>query len=241
MSGFTDLHCHLLPGVDDGAKTLEDALEMARALVELGFSTVAPSPHARPEYASAVVAKERLAQLEVALAQAAIPLSLAPNAENFFLEDGFFTHLQGADSRQIGSGGYVLVEAPYTNPLPTLTEMIFRIKLKGVTPLIAHPERCAEFEKKGRAAAAVHAGACLQLDVGALTGRYGPGAKKLARTFLEEGLYAVGATDLHGPVGAREWVGKALEELRKRVGEPQFLALMRENPARILRGESLET
>jgi protein-tyrosine phosphatase len=107
--------------------------------------------------------------------------------------------------------------------------------------VIAHPERGLEFERKGRAAEAVRCGALLQLDVGALTGRYGGTAKKLARAFLQEGLYALGATDLHAPVGARDWVGKALAELRARAGEQAFDRLMRGTPARLLMGESLES
>ncbi len=240
MSGFVDLHCHLLPGVDDGAQTLEDSLEMARALVDLGFSTVAPSPHARPEYAPVELAKARLGELREALAAAAIPLTLAANAENYFLEDRFLENLGTAAARTLGAGAYVLVEAPYTSPVPALTEIIFRAKLKGVTALIAHPERCFEFERKGRAAEAVNAGALLQLDVGSLVGKYGAGAKKLARAFLDEGLYAVGATDLHGPNAARDWLGKALAELKSRAGEQAYVAMLRDSPAALLRGETLE-
>lgn len=240
MSGFTDLHCHLLPGVDDGAKTLEDSLEMARALWDLGYRTVAPSPHNRPQYAPRAVAEQRLAELEAVFAREGIGLALAPNAENYLLDERFVPEIATPSARRLGQGTYVLVEAPYASPVPLLTEIIFRIKLKGITPLIAHPERCLEFEKKGRAAEAVQGGARLQLDVGALIGRYGSTPRKLARSFLDEGLYAVSATDLHSPVGARAWVGKALDELRSRVGEAAFLALVRDNPARILRGEALE-
>ncbi|MHB8874306.1 MAG: tyrosine-protein phosphatase [Myxococcaceae bacterium] len=241
MSGFVDLHCHLLWGLDDGAKTPEDSLEMARALSDLGFSTVAASPHARAEYAPASLATERLAEVKAAILAAAVPLELVKNAENYLLEDGFVEELGTPKARTLGAGAYVLVEAPYQAPVPPLTEIIFRVKLKGVTPLIAHPERCMEFEKKGRAAEAVRAGALLQLDVGALVGKYGAGAKKLARTFLDQGLYAVGATDLHGPNAAREWIGKALSELRSRAGEQAFCALMRDAPAKLLRGEALES
>ena len=241
MSGFVDLHCHLLYGLDDGAKTLEDSLEMARALVDLGFVAVAPSPHARPEYASAALAPGRLAEVRAALAAAAIPLELSTNAENYLLEDGFMAGLGTPGARCLGTGKYVLVEAPYQSPVPALTEMIFRMKLKGATPLLAHPERCSEFEKKGRAAEAVAAGALLQLDLGSLVGKYGGGAKKLARALLEEGLYAVGATDLHGPNAARDWLGKALAELRSRAGEQAFTTLMRETPSKLLRGEALES
>ena len=110
------------------------------------------------------------------------------------------------------------------------------MKLKGVTPLIAHPERCFEFEKKGRAAELVQAGALLQLDVGALVGRYGKAAEKLARGFLDEGLYAVAATDLHAPVNAERWVGDSLAALRKAVGAAAFEALTAIRPSALLRG-----
>ncbi|MBU8897813.1 protein tyrosine phosphatase [Corallococcus sp. H22C18031201] len=240
MSGFVDLHCHLIPGVDDGARTLDDALEMARALVDLGFQTVAPSPHARPEYAPPEVVADKLAELRAALDAARIPLTLGQNAENFLDED-FVRALGTPRARMLGAGRHVLVEVPYTSPVPALPDVLFRIRTRGVTPVIAHPERCLEFERKGRAAEVVRAGALLQLDVGALTGRYGPQARKLARAFLDEGLYSVGATDLHSPVGAREWVGAALAELRGRAGEQAVVQLMREHPARLLAGESLES
>jgi len=238
---LVDLHCHLLPGVDDGAKTLDDALAMARALVSLGFDTAAPSPHHRPEYASRLEAETRLVELRAALATEGVPLALHVNAENFLFDDHLFEQLGTPAARTLGPGAYLLVEAPYTAPVPALPQMLFRIKLKGVTPLIAHPERCLEFERKGRAAEAVQVGARLQLDIGALIGRYGPTAQKVARTLLDQGLYAIGATDLHSPVGAEDWVSRSLEALSKQVGEAEFIALMRERPLRVLRGESLES
>ena len=239
MSGFCDLHCHLLPGVDDGARTLEDALEMARALVDLGFDTVAPSPHARPQYAPVEQVNEIRAALRLALAQAHIPLRLVPNAENL-LDADFMDTLGTPAARTLGAGKVVLVELPYTSPVPVLPELLFRIRVKGLTPLIAHPERCMEFERPGRAAEAVRAGALLQLDIGALNGRYGRTAKRLSHAFLNEGLYAVAATDLHGPVGARDWVGAALETLRSEVGAEGLTRLLSTHPHRLLEGLSLD-
>jgi protein-tyrosine phosphatase len=230
----------LLFEIDDGARSLDESLAMARALVALGFVAAAPSPHNRPEYAS----RERaLAQLEVvraALHAQQIPLQLEVNAENFFLDEGLLSTLGTPACRRTGSQGRcLLVEAPYTTPLPALTDVIFRMKLKGITALIAHPERCLEFEKKGRAAEAVQAGALLQLDVGALIGRYGPTARKLARSFLDEGLYAIAATDLHSPVGALEWVAEAMAALEKHGGKGALERLMARHPAALLRGETL--
>lgn len=241
MNGLVDLHCHLLYGVDDGARSLEDSLAMGQALVELGFSTVAASPHNRPEYAAKEVALTRMQEVQEAFHREGISLSLVENAENFFLDESLLQTLQQPSARKLGKGAYLLVEAPYTSPLPSLPDMVFRMKLKGVTPLIAHPERCMEFERKGRAAEIVQKGACLQLDIGSLIGRYGPEAKKQARQFLNDGLYAVGATDLHSPVGARDWVGKSLKELRNLVGEKAFEAMMKTRPEKMVRGETLES
>ncbi len=240
--GLVDLHLHLLPGIDDGCRTMDDAVALARALVALGYTHAAPSPHHRPEYAPRETALARLDEVRAELARQGVPLELSINAENFFLDDRLMAEVAGGQLRKVGgpTGRYLLIEAPYSTPLPTLPDLVFRLKLKGVTPLIAHPERCLEFERKGRAEDLVQAGARLQLDVAALTGRYGKNEQKIARRFLDAGLYAIAATDAHGPVGAQEWVGQALAALEKAVGAKARAQLLSDNPARILRGESLD-
>lgn len=240
MAGYCNLHNHLLPGVDDGAKTLEDSLEMARALVDLGFTDVAPSPHARPEYASAEIARTRLEEVRQAFVAAQVPLTLHVNAENFFLDETLMEGVGAATARTLGTGKYLLIEAPYQSPLPALTDILFRLKLKGVTALIAHPERCMEFERKGRAAEAVATGARLQLDLAALIGRYGSAARKLACSWLDAGLYSVAATDMHGPLNVRTWVEQSIAALRSQVGERAAELLLADHPHRVLRGETLE-
>jgi protein-tyrosine phosphatase len=202
---------------------------MARVIVGLGYTQAAPSPHNRTEYAPREVCLQRLSELRERLAAEAIPLVLHVNSENQFIDERLFEA-----GRPLGKGPYMLIEAPYTTPLPALPGLIFKLKLKGVTPLIAHPERCLEFEKKGRAAEAVQAGALLQLDIAALIGRYGPTAKKLARAFLDEGLYAVAASDMHSPVGAEKWLAEALAALEKAVGAQAAVELLKRKPAELL-------
>ncbi len=236
--GYVDLHCHLLPSVDDGAQTLEESLEMAQALAGAGFSDIAPSPHAWPGLPSASAIEQKREALQAALSEAGIQLSLHRNAENR-LDGEFFERLERGEARPLGSGRYVLVEAPFDSPLPSLLDLIFRIKLKGLTPLIAHPERCHEFQGKNstRAAEAVKAGALLQLELGAPLGRYGPLARKVSERLLEDDLYAVAASDLHGPVGAERWLPEAIGFLET---HGLHTALLHENPSRLLRGETLE-
>ena len=229
--GFTDLHLHLLPSVDDGARTMDDALAMARVLVRLGFTAAAPSPHNRPEYAPREVCVQRLSEVQAALDAHGVKLELHVNSENQFVDEKLLEA-----GRPLAGGPFMLIEAPYTTPLPVLPDLIFRLKLKGVTPVIAHPERCMEFEKKGRAEEAVNRGALLQLDIAALVGRYGPTAKKLARAFLDEGLYAIAASDMHSPVGADKWLAESIAALDKAVGGEGVQRLLAETPASLLRG-----
>jgi len=240
MSEYVDLHCHLLPGVDDGARSVDDALEMARALVDLGFDTVAVSPHARTGMAPAEVCRQRFEELQVALRAAAIPLALRLGAENAVVEDGFLEGLGTPAARPVHQGPYVLVEVPYRAPVVALPELVFQMRRRGVTPLFAHPERCLEFQRPGRAAEVVALGARLQLDLGALTKRYGPVPQRTARDLLDQGMYTVAATDLHGPVDARRWVGEALAELRALVGDTTLTALLRDGPRRVLAGDPVE-
>jgi protein-tyrosine phosphatase len=237
--GYIDLHCHLLPAIDDGAKTLDDSLAMARSLTAAGFSDVAPSPHAWPELPDAAIAAQKRTEVAKRLADEGIDLALHPNAENR-LDADLFDRIERGDSRSVGSGRYLLVEAPFQAPLPRLLDLVFRLKTKGLTPLIAHPERCLEFrERPERARQVVDGGAALQMELGALTNRYGPEARRTAERFLGDGLYAIAATDMHGPVGAERWVPEAIDELTRRVGERGTRAMLKDNPGHVLRGESL--
>lgn len=239
--GYVDLHNHLLWALDDGCETPEETLEAAQLLVALGFSEVAPSPHAVSAHPSGDAARceARRAEAAVLLAGAGVPLALHANAENR-LDAGFLARAAGPDRRGIGpTGRWALVEAPFRAGVPVLPELVSRLLGDGVLPLLAHPCRCAEFERPGRAEEVVRLGAALQLNIGALAGLYGKGAQALAERFLGEGLYAVAATDLHAAAGAGEWLAEGLELLERRAGRAGADRLLAANPRRILAGEAL--
>ena len=178
--------------------------------------------------------------LRSALAEAAVPLTLELGAENSLVEDGFLESLGTPAARLVHRGPYVLVEVPYSSPVPALPALVFQMMRRGVVPLFAHPERCMEFQRPGRAAEVVALGARLQLDVGALSGRYGPVARRTARALLDDGLYTVMATDLHAPAGAERWMERALADLRTCAGDGAVERLFRDGPARVLAGEAVE-
>lgn len=239
--GLVDLHSHILWGIDDGCETPGEMLKAARLLVDLGFSESAPSPHAIAGLPSGDPARAaaRLEDARALLAVEGIPLALHRNAENR-LDAEFLARADGDGRRGIGATQrWVLVEVPFEGAVPALPDLVFRLRRKGVLPLFAHPERCAEFERPGRAAEVVRLGAALQLNVGALAGVYGKGPRRAAEHLLDEGLYAVAATDLHRPDGAHEWLDEALAALERRVGTAGLDRLMGESPRRILAGEEL--
>jgi protein-tyrosine phosphatase len=169
-----------------------------------------------------------------------IPLRLHGGAAENPLDGDYLGRLSVEARRGLGATGrWALVELPFRGSVPAMPDLLFHLARRSVRPLLAHPERCAEFDRAGRAAEAVRLGAALQLNLGALAGIYGRHVRKQAEAFLSERLYAVAATDLHHPEGAEEWLPEALDLLEKRVGGAEVERLCADNPRRVLAGEEV--
>jgi len=239
--GYVDLHCHLLWDLDDGCVSAEETLAVSRALVRCGYTDVAPSPHVQERYpgGDARRSRERLAEARELLDRSGVALALHSGAENM-LDQVFIARATAGEARGIGRDGrYALLEVPFLELVPDLPDLVRAVRAAGVTPLLAHPERCVEFVRRGRAEEVAREGVLLQLNLGALTGRHGRQAQMLAERFLDLGLYAVAGTDLHGPEEAEAWVEEALERLAQRAGEATLCRLCDENPRRVLAGHPL--
>ncbi len=239
--GFIDLHCHILWDLDDGCRSPAETLEAARALLAVGYTDAAATPHAQARYGGgdAGLARARLAQARDLLAREGVGLTLHPGAENMVGPE-LLARVESGSVRALGEAArYVLVEVPFQEEAPALPAMIARLVASGLVPIVAHPERCVDFERSGRAAEIRAMGAALQLNLGALTGRHGRTARELAERFLGEGLYALACTDLHAPADAEEWIGDALDTLASRAGGTGLRRLCDENPRRALAGRDL--
>ena len=239
--GLVDLHSHILWDLDDGCRSPGETLQAARSLALVGYSQAVPTPHAQLRYGGgdAGLSRDRLEGARALLAREGVGLALHAGAENV-LDEELLARAGSGAARGLGeTGRYVLVELPFQEYVPALPELVSRLLVKGLVPVLAHPERCVEFGRSGRAAEVVRMGAALQLNLGALTGRHGRVARELAERFLDEGLYAVAGTDLHSPEGAEEWIAEALETLVERAGVAGLQRLCDENPRRALAGEDL--
>jgi protein-tyrosine phosphatase len=194
-----DLHSHILPGVDDGAASLGDSLNIATACVADGIEVLAATPHVRDDYPTRVETMERLvADLRDALDAAGIPLDVRQGGE---IAVDWLERLPADELQRFGLGGnpeYLLVEFPYYGWPLTLPDRAFRLRLQRITMVLAHPERSAEVQgNPERLRPLVDAGVLVQVTAASLDGRLGRGAETAARQLIDRQLAHMIASDSH--------------------------------------------
>lgn len=199
-----DLHSHLLPGIDDGAPTIETSLAMARAYVDQGVECVACTPHILPGvyHNSGPQIRQAVQELQARLGDTGIPLRLAAGADNHIVPD--FVHgLKSGRLLTLAGSAYVLVEPPHQVAPARLEDLFFEILLAGYVPVLTHPERLSWIESKyGVIKKLAARGIWMQITSGSLLGRFGRRPCYWAERMLGEGLVHVLATDAHN-LGAR--------------------------------------
>jgi protein-tyrosine phosphatase len=200
----TDLHSHLMPGVDDGSRSPVETVAMARGLVHLGVRRVYLTPHQfrfGNSFAPEEIAR-RAAEVERLLAGASIPLEVRPGAEHYYGVELLDAVAGGAELAALLVEGErcVLVELPLQQPAVGVRRVGEAILARGLRPVLAHPERTAGLSRDhGRAHGWRNAGWRLQLNLLSLVGHHGPEARELSRAFLADGLYDFVGSDLHRP------------------------------------------
>jgi protein-tyrosine phosphatase len=195
----TDIHSHLIPGIDDGVQTIEESLEMIRALHDLGFKKLITTPHIMESgfRNTPQTILDGLKKVQEAVASANIPVTIEAAAEYYF-DDGFLRKLETEKLLTINDK-YLLFEISYVNYPENLVSIIFQINVKGYTPLLAHPERYPFwFNKFDEYHKLKEAGALFQLNTNSLSGYYGTQVKKTAEQLVGENLIDFIGSDLHG-------------------------------------------
>ncbi len=194
-----DLHSHILHGVDDGARSLEDSLGIARAAVADGITTIAATPHVRDDYPTKPGAMEdRVAELRSELERSQIPLDLRPGGE---IAIEWLDRLPIDDLRRFGLGGnphYLLVEMAYYGWPLDLPDRLFSVRSHGITPVLAHPERNAEVQSKPeRLIPLARSGVLIQVTAASIDGRIGRHAQACGLKLIEQGIAHLIASDAH--------------------------------------------
>jgi protein-tyrosine phosphatase len=235
-----DLHCHILPGIDDGAKSLEDSETLARKLVEIGVSQVVCTSHIQADLYPNTRAKllPLVASTQAHLDAAGIPLKLVAGSEVRMDQESCVPE----SWLTIGDlGRHVLVEMPPGMPLiASMEAMLFDLQARGITPIIAHPERQAPLQKDPEILARwVDRGILAQGTLCALAGAAGERTVQALESFLQRGLIAFMGTDAHNVDRRVRDLDVAVERLEQVVGAENAQLIRFRNPLALLSGEPI--
>jgi protein-tyrosine phosphatase len=233
-----DLHSHVLPGLDDGPRSIEESLRIVADAAREGVAAIAATPHVRDDYPT--TSAQMLAgvdRLREAIAAERIPITLLAGGE-LSLEE--MDRRDADELARFGLGGnprYLLLEFPYLGwPLRVASDVVQLVRA-GVTPVLAHPERNDEVQRNPSALAPlVLAGALVQLTASSIARTLGPAASNAASELLRLRLAHLVASDVHSPSLGRSGLNAAAAELRD---ERLAAWLTEEVPAAIVEGGAL--
>lgn len=237
-----DLHCHILPDVDDGAASLGVSLEMARMAQLSGVTEITATPHFRgepEELEQLAVFDERFDKLRAALARDQIPIRLHKGAEVLCLPQ---TAELAALHRlpTLGTGNYVLAEFYFDESFTYMDDLLTQIAGYGYRIVVAHPERYGAIQRDPRLLRRwARQNFALQLNKGSILGAFGPRAERVANEILALGLAHLVASDGHGCQHRTPHMGSIKEWAQVMCQESYAEILLERNPRRILAGRPL--
>lgn len=241
---MVDIHCHILPGVDDGAEELMDALEMARMAAQSGVRAIAATPHCnlpgvrRKNYATQEMA-EQFYLLREAIRKAKIPVELLAGSEVMATPD-MVEHLRQGELVTINGTRYLLTEFFFDESFQYMDRILDRIAAFGLVPVVAHPERYGVIQEQPFLVEKWFAGGyAIQVNKGSLLGRLGSRAEMAGRWLLEQGLVHVVASDAHSPLKRTPHMQEVRQLIQESVGPEYARILLERNPTRILQDKPL--
>ncbi|WP_448519711.1 tyrosine-protein phosphatase [Rhodoflexus sp.] len=194
-----DMHSHLLPGIDDGVQTFEQAIEILREFERLGYKKLIITPHVMSDFYrnTPEIIFNRLDQLSDIIAQLGIEISIEAAAE-YYLDEFFVRKLENKEPLLTLGEGYVLFETSFMNPSPYIEHAIFMMLSNGYKPVLAHPERYGYlYGKFHKLAEWYEKGVLMQINSGSLVGYYGPQAKYTAEQLIDEHMVSFIGSDCH--------------------------------------------
>ena len=240
--GYRDFHSHLVPGVDDGSPTVDDAMHSIARMTEAGVCGIITTPH----FSASYISRPSFEQLMDFLDRRWLRICEAARGAfpQLDFRRGFEVRLDTpapdlSDPRlRLGGTQFALVEWSGFRAKPGSVEVLARLVDAGHIPVIAHPERYLGIDDElGIVRAWKAAGAYMQGSYGSLAGQYGARAKGLVRRFLKAGLLDYLSSDFHGRPGYNFYLEPGAAELRRLGGEAQLELLARVNPGRLFVGE----
>jgi protein-tyrosine phosphatase len=239
MESFVDIHCHLVPEIDDGAQSWDESFAMADMAVADGIATIIVTPHQLGTYShnSGDAIRQKTVELQAQLDEQGIPLEVLPGAD-VRIDDGMVNGLRRgtvltlADLRH-----HVLLELPHELYFP-LDHVLEDLRRAGLVGILSHPERNQGLLKDpDTVAALVDDGCLMQVTAGSLIGGMGPAPQAMAEWMLAHGLVHFLATDAHGPKSRRPLLSRAFERAAELTDWETATDLCCRNPAAVADGQ----
>jgi protein-tyrosine phosphatase len=235
-SGFVDIHSHVLYGLDDGAKTRDESVEMLRVAAEAGTTDIVATPHANSRYKFRPdVIAARIAEL-----QPLTDVRIHRGCDFHLQVDNIQDALAHPQKYTIDGGIYLLVE--FSDVIfAGADEILYQLLAADMIPIVTHPERNGTLQRKQDDLARwIELGCYVQVTAGSILGRFGRAARSSAFEMLDRGLVQFVATDTHDPEHRSPRLDEAFKVVTERYGEGQSTALFMDNPRTALTGGTLD-
>lgn len=236
---YTDIHIHILPGVDDGSKNLDMSMEMLRHAYAEGIRRMVVTPHNKPMHHNA--GKEKIRELIhllwAQMKQESIEIELYPGSELYYRKD-LVKCLEEGNAITMADSRYVLIEFQPADRWEYIRDGANDMLMAGYRPILAHIERYQEVCKDAeRVIRLREMGCCIQVNAASVIGKYGMGIKGCVKKLLKQQLIDFIATDAHDAANRTPDMAKCAEYICRKYGAEYMNSLLTENPSRVIRDE----
>ncbi|MFQ6038757.1 MAG: tyrosine-protein phosphatase [Candidatus Aminicenantales bacterium] len=238
-----DLHCHILHGLDDGARSLDEAAEMAKAASKGGIQTIVATPHLYrgdevPKNLNII--RKKCDELRYVLSKNHVDVEIVQGAEVHVSHNLVDEIRKNKKKLFLNSSSYMFLEFPSGHVFSGVKDLLFDLMSDGIRPIIAHPERNAVFVRHPSLLyELVQMGVLAQANSGSFIGLYGSRVEEAAFRFLELNLLHFMASDAHNPRPPSLWLQEAADAVEERFGKDVVSALVNDNPHAVLEDEEL--
>lgn len=204
----TDIHSHLIPGIDDGSKSMEESIYLIKEMANLGYKKLITTPHTMNDYYknNPEIILGGLDKLKNEVAKENIDIEIEAASE-YMLDDGFEAKMKAGQILTFGDN-FILVEMSYISEFPGLSSILFQLQMDGYKVVLAHPERYNYWHKSFyKYQELVDRNVYLQMNINSITGWYSESSKRMAEKLIEENMISFLGSDLHNE--------NYLEEIKK--------------------------
>ncbi len=238
-----DMHNHILYGIDDGCKTIEESIETIKNMKKIGFNSIVLTPHYIEDSSFKANNNLKLQRLEI-LKEELLKNNIDVNlflGNEIFINESINELIINKEIRSINNTRYILIELPFNNQILNLDDYLYELKLKGYKIIIAHPERYTYFKDNYEEARKLYdSGVLFQVNYGSIIGQYGSSSLKLVKKLLKDDMVDFISTDIHKPSSSLfDKFDDIKHKIIKIIGENKFKDISYNNILKVINDEDI--